>query len=152
MDSIQITTGEICLSVNGDESRVIRFNPKDVLFAEKFYRMLGEAERKSAEYQRRAEELDASNETDDNGLPVNIEKRLAFLRETCDTLRQMIDDVFGAGTSQTAFGDAMDLDAFGQFLNGISPYFQKDRAAKMAAYLPSQKPARGTGRKRTKRK
>jgi hypothetical protein len=152
MDSIQILTGEICLSVNGDESRVIRFSPADLLFAEKFYRMLGEAEKKSTEYQKRAEELGASAETDANGLPVNIEKRLAFLRETCADMRQMIDDVFGAGTSQAAFGDAMDLDMFGQFLDGVSPYFRKARAAKVAQYITSQKPARGTGRKRTKRK
>jgi hypothetical protein len=152
MDNIQINTGEVSLSVNGDESRVIRFNPRDILFAEKFYRMLGDAERKSIEYQRTAEELEAASDADDNDIPLNMDKRLEFLRSTCEAMRQMIDDVFGAGTSQAAFGDVMDLDVFDQFLSAIAPYFQKARAAKVAQYIPQrQKAAARTGRQRVKK-
>lgn len=42
MDSIRIDTGGVRLMVNGDPQRVIAFNPHDVVFAERFYALLGE--------------------------------------------------------------------------------------------------------------
>lgn len=157
MESIQINTGEISLTINGDTNRVIRFNPSDVLFAEKFYKMLGEAEKKSIEYRNKVEEINADSDI----LP---DKLIDFVCEACDEIRLMIDGVFGAGTSQIAFGDIQNPDMFWEFLYGVAPYFTNARAEKTEPYKPatyttpatnkrgkpkSQKPARG---KRSRRK
>ena len=148
MDSIKIETGEKRLCINDDPERVITFNPSDLLFAEKFYQMLGDVDSKMTEYQRQAEALEADKEKDANDIPVNMQARFDLLRPTCDYSRSMIDSIFGDGTSQMVFGDSLNLDAFSQFFDGITPYFKTARAAKVAQYIPtSQKPARGTGRK-----
>lgn len=152
MDSIQIDTGEISLCINGDESRVITFNPSDILFAEKFYKTLGGIEAKSAEFERQAEELD-KEKWENNGLPINTQARMDLLRSICEYNRSLIDDVFGTGTSQKVFGDSLSLDAFGQFIKKVSPYFQKSRAAKLENYIPKrQKPVKGVRKSRIRKK
>lgn len=134
--------------INGDESRVIAFDPTDILFAERFYKAIADFEAKLADYQKRAQDLEAESGEDANGIPTNTEARIALLRDTCQFMRDKIDSVFGAGTSQTTFGDALSLDMFNQFFDGITPYFSKARAAKVAQYIPqSRKPVNRTGRK-----
>jgi hypothetical protein len=135
-DSIHIDTGTKRILVNDDPARVIRFNPSDVVFAEKFYRLISDFQSKQQEYQARAKDLDArAHEQDENGVPVTVGAGLAFLREVCEYLRQKIDDLFGAGTAQAAFEDAMTLEMFEDFFVGITPFIQKARADKTRRYL-----------------
>lgn len=138
MDSIKIDTGVKRISINDDPGRVIVFNPSDVAFAERFYRLIGEFQDKQAEYQRRAEELEQNAVVNENGIPSNLAESLALLREACEFLRAKIDDLFGAGTSEKVFGDALSLDAFEQFFEGITPFVQTARSDKMTRYV-SQK-------------
>lgn len=134
MDSLQIKTGEKRIAINGDPERVIVFNPSDLLFAEKFYGLIGEFETRLTEYQNRSEAMDAVTELDANELPVNMDERIALLRETCTFIRERIDYLFGAGTSQKAFGDALNFNAIIQFFNGIMPFVQSVRKEKVAKY------------------
>ena len=134
MESLHINTGEIRLCVNDDPARVIVFNPTDISFAERFYGLLGEFEVKEKEYRRKAEALQQNTETDAFGIPKNFGPALALLRETCGFLREKIDDVFGAGTSQAAFGDANTLDMFEQFFGGITPFVQIAREKQVGKY------------------
>lgn len=134
MESLHINTGEIRLCVNDDSSRVIAFNPTDISFAERFYGLLSEFEEKEKEYQRKVEALQKNVELDAFGIPKNFGPALALLRETSGFLREKIDNVFGAGTSQAAFGDANTLDMFEQFLNGITPFVQKAREKQVSKY------------------
>jgi hypothetical protein len=133
MDTIQIDTGVKRIAVNGDPERIIEFSPQDVAWAERFYGLIREFEEKQAEYQARAEVLD-SDQLDERGLPVDMPKGLALLREMCEFLRGQIDNVFGPGTSKKAFGDAMTLTMFEQFFTGIMPYVQSARAEKVDKY------------------
>ena len=144
-NNLRIDTGTIRLTVNDDPNRVVRFNPGDVAFAEKFYTLLREFEGKQKEYQARAAALDADTSTDDLGLPANLGAGIAFLREICTYLRQKIDDLFGAGTSDAAFEDAMTLEMFDQFFSGITPYFQQARTQKMTRYLNNNLAGKGMG-------
>mgnify|MGYP000104827856 CR=1 FL=1 len=134
MDSLQIDTGEIRLAINGDASRVIVLRPNDAVFAEKFYKMLGEFQSKFTEYQGRAAKIESQNETDENGVPLNTGERIALLKEICQYTRNQIDELLGAGTSQTVFGDALDIEAIIRFFEGVRPYMQKARAEKVARY------------------
>ena len=136
-DTIVIDTGEKRIAVNGDPEKVIVFNPTDVVFVERFYQLMGQAEQKAEEYKVRARVLEAVKDRDANGLPLNIKERLDLLRDSCGYMRTQIDDVFGAGTSQKAFGDAMTLNMFEQFFDGIKPFFQKARVSKIAEYTTS---------------
>lgn len=135
MNSLAIDTGEIRLAINGDESRVIAFNPTDAGFAERFYKVVSELDAKTVEYNLKAQQLPDTTD----------EKSIALLKETCQYMRDRIDYVFGADTSQKAFGDALVLDVFSQFFEGITPYIQHARTDKVAKYLP---PANHKPRKR----
>lgn len=134
MDSLRINTGEIRLCVNDDPHRVIAFNPTDISFVERFYGLLSEFEGKEKDYRRKAEALQENTEVGAFGIPKNVGGALELLRETCGFLREKIDDVFGTGTSQAAFGDANTLDMFEQFLNGVTPFVQKAREKQVNKY------------------
>ena len=134
MDSLRIDTGVKTLMINDDPANTISFNPSDVVFAEKFYGLIRDLEKKQADFQARAAELEAAG-VDADGVPVNMAGNLALTREICEYMRGQIDSIFGAGASQRLFGDALSLDAFEQFFSGISPFIQAARSEKTAKYL-----------------
>lgn len=139
MDSIKINTGVKRIAINDDPERVLEFNPSDVTFAERFYQLLGDFEAKQAEYEKRAEVLDANpEELDARGLPANIGQKLAFMREVCEFMYGKIDYLFGAGASKKIFGEALNLEAVGQFFDGIVPFIQASRSERVAKYAPKQ--------------
>ncbi|WP_101698499.1 hypothetical protein [Clostridium minihomine] len=139
MQSLHINTGEIRLCVNDDPNRVVAFNPTDISFVERFYGLLSEFEEKEKEYRQKAAALQSNTETNEMGIPTNFGPALALLRETSKFLREKIDEVFGVGTSQAAFGDANTLDMFEQFINGITPFVQKAREKQIGKYTPKGK-------------
>lgn len=110
------------------------FNPSDVIFVEKFYKLLDNFQKSLTQYQSRFEALEKVKETDTNGVPVNVEARFDVIKEVCGYIRDEIDSLFGAGTSQMVFGDSMNLDAFAQFFDGIKPFIQKARTEKIEKY------------------
>jgi hypothetical protein len=132
-DTIRIDTGVKRILINGDEARVIEFNPQDTLFAERFYNLLKEFETKAGEFSARADEL-ITDEVDEFGIPVNTGALLALTSEVCQYLRGQIDHVFGAGTSQAAFGGANTLNMFEQFFEGITPFIRQEREQKVKKY------------------
>ncbi|MFM8321000.1 MAG: hypothetical protein ACKOC5_08815 [Chloroflexota bacterium] len=124
MDSIKIDTGVQRVCINDDPGRVIEFNPTSVDFAERFYQLIREFEQRRVEYSRRAEALGSED----------IDGSLALMREMAEYMRGQIDFLFGAGSSQAAFGDALNLPAIGQFLDGITPFIQMAREKKVERY------------------
>jgi hypothetical protein len=148
MDSIRIETGEKRIVINDDPNRVIVLNPSDMLFAEKFYQLIREFEEKSLEYETKRKAIEATTERDTYGLPVNAKEYIDLLHETCQYFRDKIDWLFGAGTSQMVFGDALNIDAITQLFQGLTPYFTSAREAKITPYF-APKPA--NGRRRSKK-
>lgn len=139
MDSIKIVTGEKRIAINDDENRVIVFNPTDIIFAEKFYKLLGDFQTKLKEYQEKSAGIEAAKETDENGIPVNLSDRIALLREVCEYMGRQIDYLFGPGTAEKVTGGALDIDIFEQFFTGITPFVQQARAEKIKKYGPQGK-------------
>lgn len=134
MDSLQINIGEKRIAINGDENRLLIFNPSDVLFAERFYKLIGEFETKLTEYQKRSAVLDANKSLDGNQIPANMGERLELQKESCNYCRENIDRVFGVGTSQIVFGDTLSLDAVQQFFEGITRFIEPARTEKIQKY------------------
>jgi hypothetical protein len=146
-DSLVIDTGEKRIAINNDPERVIVFNPYDVIFAEKFYRLIDELQKQLTEYKTKSDVLSKNKATDENQIPANMQERLVLMRESCIYLREQIDMLFGAGTSQKVFGDALVLriDAdkpgpFEQFFTGIMPFIQVARAEKVTKYTNPKRP------------
>lgn len=132
--SLHIDTGEIRLAINDDSNRVIVFNPSDVLFAERFYEMAGTFEKTLTQYQGQMDALEKVKEVDENGVPVNAEARTKLVKEICTYFREQIDELFGAGTSQTVFGNSLNMYAFTQFFEGITPFIKQARTRKVETY------------------
>lgn len=139
MDSIKISSGTVSLKINEDENRVISFNPNDLRFTERYYNLLASSDETLKEYEKREAELDKDMETDAYGIPKNMPERFKLLKEVCDYVKEQIDIVFGAGTSETAFGDEYDTGMFDDFFEGITPYIQKVRNNKIAKYTAARK-------------
>ena len=65
---------------------------------------------------------------------MNTQETLDFVVEVCNFLREQIDKVFGAGTSQTVFGETQSLEMFEQFFTGITPFIKSSRTEKVTKY------------------
>jgi hypothetical protein len=129
MISIVTNAKRIPIERDGQPVGELVFDPADVLFAEKFYKLLSDFEGKALDYQARAS-LIAPNDTG---------AKFAILRETCDYLRGEIDRVFGFGTSQMVFGNCYKVEVFSQFADGLMPYFADARAEKVGKYAKKQR-------------
>lgn len=133
MNPIDISTDLKRIPIRRDGVNVgeISFNPADVVFAEKFYNIVSEFESKLTQYQSQYDAL----EKDAKGTPVDMGEALRLLRESCTYIREKIDYVFGAGTCQIVFGDALSLEIFPQFFDGITPLIRTARVEKLQPYL-----------------
>jgi len=139
MSNININTGEIRLTINDDESRVIAFNPNDLEFVNNLYELLADLENKEKEYKAKEAEIDKNTEVNSYGIPVNLKEKLELLKETCSYMRGKVDTVFGEGTSQMVFGSVNTLDMFEQFFEGVTPYIEKVRSVKTNKYTKNNK-------------
>ena len=128
MDGFRTDSNIKQLMINDDPERVIEFDPTDVLFVERFYAMWLEFEEKQKEYDQRSKELDEADP--EKGMAEGIQ----FLKDVCGFMREKIDILFGAGTSQKAFGDAHSLDAIGMFFEGVTPHIMSKRTEKVNKY------------------
>jgi hypothetical protein len=134
VDTLRIDTGAVRLAINGDESRIIEFNPEDIVFVERFYSLIKEFESKEVEFRAKAEKLAENSELDEYGIPVNTGDNIKLVKELCDYLRTKIDHVFGQGTSAKVFENNQTLNMFEQFFTGITPFVQKARGKKLEKY------------------
>lgn len=130
--SIRIDAGEVTLLVNDDTSRVIKFNPEDILFVDRFYSLLGGFEDVQKKFQDR---LDAIPDNEESTAP----KVIAVIEEACDYLMEQIDSVFGAGTSEAAFAGVKSLSQIEQFFLAIAPYVKAKRQDKVTKYQSKTK-------------
>ncbi|MEM5769937.1 MAG: hypothetical protein AAGU32_16885 [Bacillota bacterium] len=133
MGSISINTGKITLSVERDGEHVgeISFNPSDAVFAQRYNDLVKELAEKQVEMSKAlskeaesVEDKDEDEGEDDPGLYI----------ESCNFVKSQIDKVFGAGSSQTLFGDACSFSMFNDFFAGIAPIFAEARAKKIKKY------------------
>ena len=138
MESLKLNHGTIRLAVDDDPNRVIAFNPADVGFVERFYSLISRLEAKEKEYQARLQGIDETAK-DEHGLPANFGQQLQILKDICADLRAEIDEVFGAGTSQAAFGSINALSMFEEFFAGITPFIQQARSDKLQKHLGQKK-------------
>jgi len=134
VDTLRIDTGAVRLAINGDENRIIEFNPEDIVFVERFYSLIKEFESKEVEFMEKAEKLAENSELDEHGIPVNTGENIKLVIELCDYLRKNIDHVFGQGTSAKVFENNQTLNMFEQFFTGILPYVNKARTEKISKY------------------
>ena len=132
--SIQINTSTVRVLVNDDPNRVIEFNPEDIAFIDAFYGLIQEFDSKMNEFKRRELIIHKNKAVDKFGIPVSTKEEIKLTKDLCAYLRKQIDTLFGAGTSDTAFGKANTPEMFVQFFDGITPFIQTAREKKVSKY------------------
>ncbi len=125
------------ITINNDPDKVIEFSPEDTRFIEKFYSVYSEILDKQNEYLERYEAM--NQDTDPNGVPVDIEAQIALVKETTVYMRDKIDFLLGPGTSKTVFGEIYNLDVISQFLAGLATFVKSDRNKKLDKYIKPEK-------------
>ena len=137
IQSLNIDLGEIRLAVNGDESKILAFNPYDVDFTERFYSLIGKVDEVQKRYEVIAAELDGNTETDAYGMKKNQPEIFKMRRDICTELRAELDGVFGEGVSDMCFGNTNTLEMFEAFFTAITPFVERSRTSKIQKYTQS---------------
>lgn len=130
MDSLQVRTGQVSLRIlddAGEERGIFRFNPEDIESAKKVISLQSTLEEKNQEFIKRNEACKTA------------EERIELLSETVTYFRGMIDECFGAGTSDLVFGNAHTLSMFTDFIEGIIPYYSQASAKRTSKYQKPKK-------------
>lgn len=128
---LNIHTGAISAPIirDGAQTGVLRFNPRDVAFVQRFYELLEHYDRTLGDYQRRQEAL----------APDDAPGYFALLLEITGDIRSGIDDLFGSGTAEAAFGPySGDPDVFAQFFDAVYGVVNGVRAEQLRPYLPEE--------------
>lgn len=130
METLRIDTGAVTLSINNDDNRTITFYPTDVHFAEAFFDLVRDFMQHREDVSKKEEAIKASGGT----AAERSAKEVELLRETYAFMRERIDNCFGAGTSETVFGNHDSLGAYASFFRGVEPYVRKARTDELARY------------------
>ena len=100
--------------------------------------MLDKVEAEESRVNTVLDEYAKEDTVDSFGIPLPLRKAASLTADLCRFMRDQIDDVFGKGTSQTAFGDANVPEMFSEFFRGVTPYIQKARSAAIAKYIGNE--------------
>jgi len=130
MESLQIRTGELSVRIlddAGNERGIFKFNPTDVNLAKSVIELQAELEIQQKQFEDRVKECETDQE------------KITLMSEVVTYYRGLIDKVFGEGSSQILFGDAVSLTMFSDFFDGITPYFEKARKDVKAKYTKAKR-------------
>lgn len=122
---LSLTTGTLAVPVERDGKAVgtLRFAPDDPAFLNRFYALLPALEARRAALAALPRDAAHAAET------------LDALDAACGELREEIDAVFGAGTSETVFGEVCTPALLEQFFEGIAALLRPLREEKLAKHL-----------------
>lgn len=116
MDSLQIRTGQVSLRIlddAGNERGIFTFNPTDIESAKQVLSLQAELEEKDKEFAEKAEQCKTN------------EEKIDLMDSYVTYYENVIDKIFGPGSSQILFGNNRSLTMFIDFFNGITPYYEK---------------------------
>lgn len=127
------------IAINDDPARVIEFNPDDVGFVERCYALIDNVEAKENEIKEKLEAIRKDQTESSYGMPNSIRREVQLTAEMCRYMREQIDNVFGAGSSQTIFGDVNVPTMFGEFFTLIGPCISSARSGAVKKYTAKKK-------------
>lgn len=130
MESLSIRGKAVELMIDDDPTRVIRFFPTDVEFAEAYFALCAEFDKARQSIADR----EADMESEGLGEIELAARRVELTKEAFDILRRGVDNTFGPGTAQTVFGDRNNLTMAARFFRGVTPYIREARKKEIARY------------------
>lgn len=125
MESLQIKTGKVGIKILDDfgvERGIFQFNPEDLGAAKKMSELLAKIKTQSSDLEKRESECKTG------------EERMLLLEEVCSGYRKDIDNIWGIGSSDILFGNAVCTEMFEDFLTGIGKHYSKESAKRVNKY------------------
>jgi hypothetical protein len=123
------------IAIDGDEGKVIEFNPNDMLLRNRITEFMVNVQTKQDEMSKKAEALDVEQSAD-GALPANIKDVLDFNQEVADYFIGELDDIFGKGASAKLFGErSFDPDLMASFMAYVMDKIGKVSNAKIEQKL-----------------
>lgn len=137
---IKIDSGSITVPVQVDDNPVVKitFNPNDKLFAERLHMFYFDVKQKLVEINTKHAELEETG-TDENGMPIEINKVMQEYEDMNAWLRERIDLLLGEGTSHKIYGDTIytgeRVDVYIQLFDGLFALAAPARESKVKPYI-----------------
>lgn len=132
MQNLIIDDGYKEYKINGDENRVIRFNPSDFSIIERINTAYEEI--------NKATDIDTDIELKPDGKPVSeLEKVAEIVSSINTTIKKQIDYIFNSPVSDAVFGNQSPLSMvkgmplYERFLNAVVPIIRQEVAKEQEA-------------------
>lgn len=128
MQNLNFDEGYKEFNINGDESRVIRFNPSDIGIIERF----NEAKKNITGYQEKLKDIPLKADGNPDVEEKEYETAARLVGETRKFINTQIDYVFANPVSDTVFGMQSPLSSVGgvplfeRFMNCAKPFVEKE--------------------------
>lgn len=135
MESIVFNDGYKEYTINGDETKVVRFNPSDINIIDRIGKALEQIEQIAEEMRTSDISLNPDGTATGDGVAAAGEMVSAFDRR----IREQIDFVLGSPVCATALGEQSCLSMVGgkplyeRLLDAVLPIIQKDVESERAA-------------------
>lgn len=132
MQNLNFDDGYKSFSINGDENRIIRFNPSDFGIIERVKTAYDEIEN--------ATNIENDIELKTDGSPREaIGKAAEIVKQISDTIKSQIDYIFNSNVSEVVFGNQSPLSIvkgiplYERFLDSVVPVIQSEVKKEMEA-------------------
>ena len=117
----------ISLALNGDENKIIEFDPGDVNFRKKFFALKDELIKKQQELDSKIKKIDMNSDK-------AVEKVLKLEEDFFDYLAGVIDDLFKEGTAMMVTDNRKNTFVLANFIIALVPYFERFNKANKEKY------------------
>lgn len=129
--NINVKTNKKRLALNGDENKIIEFNPQDLNTRKKFLKAKNEVFEAQRNFDVKLNNLQEGD----------IEKALELEQELFEFTKKIVDDIFGIGTTDMITDKDIDVIAVCNFIVAITPYFKEVNEQQKNKYTNNLKSA-----------
>lgn len=121
MEKLRVEKDNVYKIEVNDKGEYIEFDLLDIELPIKLINASEELEKQKAIHEQKVEELKKENlEPKENML-----KQYEIDKEFCQTMRNVLDNLFGEGASQKIFGDTNRITMFNDFFTQLEPHLDK---------------------------
>lgn len=123
MHNLNFDEGYKEFTINGDKNRVIRFNPSDIAFVERF----NESVKNITKYQDKLKEIELNPDGTAQEGAENYKHTAELVADSRKFINEQIDYIFGSDVSEKVFGVQSPLSSVGgkflfeRFLECVTP-------------------------------
>lgn len=143
MASIKLLNQDIIVLdiLNGQGEKVdeFKFDPFDAEFASNFYEFLSELHKKDQVIKGKVQALTKQDKTA-NSFGLSKANELYFREnlELVNFVRKQFDKIFEEGTCERLFGKSKNATLYIDFIEQLTPYFDKAREKKLSKYIDKE--------------